>query len=194
MATIIGISGSLRRESFNTSLLRAAVSLVPDGTIEIASIRDIPLYDGDVEAADGIPRAVQALKDKIAAADGLLIATPEYNNSVPGVLKNAVDWLTRPPSDIQRVFRARPVAIVGATPGAGGTALAQSAWLPVFRTLGMLPWFEGRLLVSNAAKVFDAQGRLVDETTRSRLESFVKGFAHFARTASRATHEHATTR
>ena len=195
MARIIGISGSLRRESFNTFLLRAAASLAPRGsTIEIASIRDIPLYDGDVEAADGIPPAAQALKDKIAAADGLLIATPEYNNSVPGVLKNAVDWLTRPPSDIPRVFRGRPVAIVGATPGSGGTALAQSAWLPVFRTLGMLPWFEGRLLVSNAAKVFDAEGHLADDTTRSRLESFVKGFVDFVVTVSSVRHEQAPTR
>ncbi|HEV3485280.1 MAG TPA: NADPH-dependent FMN reductase, partial [Vicinamibacterales bacterium] len=164
MATIVGISGSLRRGSFNTMLLQAAVELAPAGTmITIVSIREIPLYDGDVEASSGIPKAVEDVKAAIAAADGLLIATPEYNNSVPGVLKNAIDWLTRPPADIPRVFRNRPVAIMGATAGPGGTNLAQSAWLPVLRTLGTAPWFAGRLGVPNAAKVFDEQGGIVDE-------------------------------
>jgi len=183
MARIVGISGSLRRESFNASLLRAAADLVPSGsTIEIASIREIPLYDGDVEATQGIPASVQALKDAIASADGLLLVTPEYNNSIPGVLKNAIDWLARPSADIHRVFGHRPVAIMGATPGAGGTLLSQAAWLPVLRTLGTLPWFEGRLSVSGAAKVFDKDGRLTDETIRSRLGGFVKGFVEFAET------------
>ena len=181
MARIVGISGSLRRQSFNASLLRAAVDVVPSGsTIEIASIREIPLYDGDVEATQGIPGPVQALKDLIASADGLLFVTPEYNNSIPGVLKNAIDWLSRPPADIRRVFGGRPVAIMGATPGGGGTSLAQTAWLPVLRTLGTLPWFEGRLLVSTASKVFATDGRLTDEAIRSRLEGFVKGFVEFA--------------
>ena len=185
MARIVGISGSLRRASYNTALLTAAASLVPSGsTIEVASIRGIPLYDGDVEATQGSPEAVRALKDLIAASDGLLLVTPEYNNSIPGVLKNAIDWLSRPPADIGRVFRRRPVAVMGATPGGGGTALAQSAWLPVLRTLGMLPWFEGRLLVSNAAKVFDQDGRVTDEAIRSRLESFIKEFADFSDAAS----------
>src|SRR5262245_57746832 len=105
MVTIVGLSGSLRRGSFNSALLRAAATLVPAGAeITIASIREIPLYDGEVEEREGIPPAVGALKDAIAAAAGLLIATPEYNNSLPGVLKNAIDWLTRPTSDIKRVF------------------------------------------------------------------------------------------
>jgi chromate reductase, NAD(P)H dehydrogenase (quinone) len=161
-------------------LLHAAAELAPpETTIEIASIRDISLYDGDVEASQGIPAAVDALKARIVAADGLLIATPEYNNSFPGVLKNAIDWLSRPPSDIQRVFGARPVAVMGATPGQGGTALAQAAWLPVLRTLGMAPWFGGRMLVSGAAKVFDQDGRLIDDATRERLRKFVNGFAVF---------------
>src|ERR1700733_985115 len=99
MAKIIGISGSLRRASFNAALLRAAVELAPSGsTIEIASIRDIPLYDADVEA-QGIPSAVVALKEKVVAADALLLVTPEYNNSIPGVFKNAIDWLSRPSTD-----------------------------------------------------------------------------------------------
>ena len=181
MARIVGISGALRRESFNASLLRAAVSVVPAGSsIEIGSIRDIPLYDYDVEATQGIPAAVQTLKDAIATSDGVLIVTPEYNNSIPGVMKNAIDWLSRPPADIARVFKGRPFAIMGATPGLGGTLLSQAAWLPVLRTLGTLPYFEGRLGVSSATKVFDKDGGLVDDAIRARLETFVKGFVEFA--------------
>jgi len=179
-ATILGLSGSLRRRSFNTMLLRAAIELQPAGTtIDIGSIQGIPLYDADVEAAQGLPAGVQELKARITAADGLLISTPEYNNSIPGVLKNAVDWLSRPGADIPRVFGGLPVAIMGATPGAGGTTLAQAAWLPVLRTLGMAPWFGGRLTVSAAGKVFDEEGRLLDQTVRTRLEAFVAGFAAF---------------
>ena len=161
-------------------LLRAAVEAVPAGsTIQIESIRDIPLYDGDVEAEQGIPQAVQQLKARIVAADGLLIVTPEYNNSMPGVLKNAIDWLSRPPADIPRVFRGRPIAIMGATPGQGGTLLSQAAWLPVVRTLGMRPWFEGRVNVSGAGKVFDTDGRVADEAIRDRIRTFVEGFTAF---------------
>jgi NAD(P)H-dependent FMN reductase len=161
-------------------LLRAVADAVPPGTsIEIASIRDVPLYDGDVEAEQGIPLPVQQLKERIAAADGLLIATPEYNNSIPGVLKNTIDWLSRPPADVPRVFRGRKVAIVGATPGQGGTALAQAAWLPVLRTLGTAPWFEGRLGVSGAAKVFDKDGRVLDPAIEDRIKRFAEGFAAF---------------
>jgi NAD(P)H-dependent FMN reductase len=161
-------------------LLRAASQVAPDGTtIEIASIRGIPLYDGDVESAEGIPAAVQELKTRIAEADGLLIVTPEYNNSIPGVLKNAIDWLSRPAVDIPKVFGGRPVAVIGATPGPAGTSLAQAAWLPVLRTLGTAPWFGGRIMVSGAAKVFNDSGEMIDETTRSRLEAFMNGFAAF---------------
>jgi multimeric flavodoxin WrbA len=122
MAKLIGISGSLRKCSFNAALLRAAAELAPAGTaVEIASIAGIPLYDGDLESAQGIPPPVATLKDQIAAADGLLLVTPEYNNSLPGVFKNAIDWLSRPASDIDRVFGNKPVALLGATPGMGGT-------------------------------------------------------------------------
>lgn len=187
MTTLIGIAGSLRKGSYNTMLLRAAAELASgDARIEIASIRGIPLYDGDVEAESGVPEPARALKERIAAADGLLLVTPEYNHSIPGVFKNALDWLTRPTADIARVFHGRPVAVTGATPGRGGTLLAQTAWLPVFATLRMRPWFGARLLVSEAHKIFDAEGRLVDEKIRTQLRDFVGGFAEFiARSRSR---------
>ena len=180
MTTIIGLCGSLRRGSFNRMLLRAAAEAAPAATsIEEESIREIPLYDGDLEEEQGIPNAVQRLKDRIAEADGLLIVTPEYNHSMPGVFKNAIDWLSRPGDDIARVFGGRPVAIIGATPGPGGTALAQAAWLPVVRKLGMRPWCEGGLLISDAFTVFDADGRIANVTMRKRIQRFVEGFAAF---------------
>jgi NAD(P)H-dependent FMN reductase len=184
MTTILGISGSLRRGSFNTALLRAAVELMPsDVKLETATLHGIPLYDGDVEAESGLPAAVSALKERLLGADGLLLATPEYNNSIPGVLKNAIDWLSRPPSDIPRVFGNRPVAIMGASPGPFGTVLSQAAWLPVLRTLGMRAWFGPRVQVSHAPKVFDEGGRLTDDALRTRLQGFLAGFVEFVRHA-----------
>jgi len=178
--TIIGMSGSLRKNSFNAALLRAATELAgPDTTLEIASIRDVPLYDGDVEESSGVPTVVQQLKDRVAAADGLLLVSPEYNNSIPGVFKNVIDWMSRPPKDIHRVFSNRPVAVIGATPGQNGTILAQTAWLPVLRTLQMRPWFGARLLVSNAARVFNEKGELVDGAVREQLKNFIGGFEAF---------------
>src|SRR4051794_28427466 len=106
--------------------------MMPEGSeLRIESIAGILLYNGDDENATGIPPVVARLKDVIAAADGLLLVTPEYNNSLPGVTKNAIDWLTRPAADIPRVFRGKPVAIAGASPGGFGTILSQNAWLPV---------------------------------------------------------------
>src|SRR3954468_1748388 len=170
MVRIVGLSGSLRSGSFNAMLLRAAAELAPEGTtIDIASIRGIPLYDGDVEATHGVPLPVRDLKEAIAAADGVLLVTPEYNQSIPGVMKNAIDWLTRPSADIARVWRGRPVAIMGATPGPRGTRLAQGAWLPVLRTLGTVPWFAGRVTIASAAKVFDGEGQLADAAVRTEV-------------------------
>lgn len=183
MTSIVGIAGSLRQSSFNAALLRAARDVVPaDATLQIESLRNIPLYDGDLEAAGGVPPVVADLKDRIAAADGLLLVTPEYNNAMPGVFKNAIDWLSRPNTDIRRVFGNRPVAIMGATTGRGGTILAQASWLPVLRTLGTRPWFGGRLTVSGAGKVFDAEGQLVDEEIHAQLRTFMAGFVEFIRT------------
>lgn len=180
MATLIGLSGSLRSGSFNTALLTAAAGLMPDGSdLQVHTIRGIPLYDADAEATEGIPLTVTKLKDAIAAADGLIIATPEYNNSIPGVTKNAIDWLTRPPADIKRVFGNKSVAVIGATPGGFGTILSQNEWLPILRYLGTRPWFGGRLLVSHAQNVFDDHGNLIDEKIRAQLQQFMAGFVEF---------------
>jgi chromate reductase len=180
MITLVGISGSLRKGSFNSAVLRAAAELMPsDSALTIESIAGIPLYDGDEEAASGIPAPVARLKDAIAAADGLFLVSPEYNNSVPGVTKNAIDWLSRPPADIGRVFGGKPVAIAGASPGGFGTVLAQNAWLPVFKTLGADLWSGGRLLVSRAGGVVDAQGAISDAATRESIAKFLAGFVKY---------------
>jgi chromate reductase, NAD(P)H dehydrogenase (quinone) len=181
MTKVLGISGSLRRASYNSALLRAATHLMPsDSTLEVASIRGIPLYDGDVEA-QAIPAAVTALKQAIVGADGVLLVTPEYNNSIPGVFKNAIDWLSRPSADIKRVFGGRPFALMGASPGGFGTTLSQAAWLPVLRTLGTQPWFGARLQVSRAASVFDEPGLLKDAAVEEQLKQFLAGYVTFLR-------------
>ena len=186
MTTILGLSGSLRSGSFNSALLRAAAASMPkDTTLELGTIRGIPLYDGDVEAA-GMPDTVVKLKERVVATDGLLLVTPEYNNSVPGVFKNAIDWLTRPPADIPRVFAKRPVGIIGASPGGFGTLLSQTAWLPVLKTLGTAAYFGGRLQVSRADGVFDVEGNLVDERIREQLKKYLAGFSEFVVAARRA--------
>lgn len=180
MSKIVGMSGSLRRGSLNSALLRAASELMPAGSeLQIESIEGIPLYNGDVESAQGIPARVAEIKKAISAADGLILATPEYNNSIPGVFKNAVDWLSRPPADVKAVFGGKPVAIMGASPGGFGTVLSQNAWLSVLRTLGTNPWFGGRMLVSRAESVFDENGKMKDEAVRKQLQQFLNGFVEF---------------
>jgi NAD(P)H-dependent FMN reductase len=173
---LVGISGSLRRHSFNAGLLRAARDAMPEGAaLAIHSIAGVPLYDADVEA-EGIPDAVTLLKDAVAEADGLLLVTPEYNNGVPGVFKNAIDWMSRPGSDIARVFGGKPVAMIGASPGNFGTILSQNGWLPTLRTLGTELWTGQRLLVSGAGQAFDAEGNLIDDAVRAKLARFMAGF------------------
>lgn len=181
MARLIVLSGSLRRGSWNTMLANAMVARAPAGSeLEVVTPAGIPLYDGDLESNEGVPDVVENLKNRIAAADGLVLVTPEYNQGVAGVMKNTIDWLSRPPADIRRVFGGRPLAVCGATPGTAGTRAAQFALLPTLRALGTQVWSGRTLYVSGAAKLFDAQGRLVDEDISKRLSDFITGFCEFA--------------
>jgi NAD(P)H-dependent FMN reductase len=185
MTSLVGVAGSLRKGSYNMALLRAAAEVVPPrARLAIASIAGLPLFDAELESERGAPEPATTLKDQIAAANGVVLVTPEYNQSIPGVLKNAIDWLSRPAKDIARVFGEKPVAIMGATPGAGGTRMAQAAWLPVLRALGTRLWTGKQLYVGGAAQAFDAAGRLVDEKIRKLLTEFMAGFVHFARPES----------
>lgn len=186
---LIALSGSLRQGSFNTMLARAAARLAPQAVaVTVETIHGIPLYDADDEARAGLPERVTTLKNAIAAADGVLLVTPEYNNSIPGVFKNAIDWLSRPDADINRVFGDRPMALMGASPGGFGTVLSQNAWLPVLRTLRVNFWSGGRLLVSRAQGAFNAEGDLVNPTTQEQVRTFMAGFAAFIRQARQEPH------
>lgn len=179
MKRIVGISGSLRKGSYNTALLLAAKDLMPAGvTLQILSIEGIPLFNEDIEKPVA-PSVVNFLKDQIATADGLLISTPEYNAGIPGVLKNALDWISRPASDLPRVLHKKPIALMGATPGGFGTLNSQTAWLPIIRFLKMRPCFENGLYVSAAYQKFDADLRLTDDVTSKALEKFLADFADF---------------
>jgi NAD(P)H-dependent FMN reductase len=182
MTTIVGISGSLRQGSLNTQLLKVCAGLLPDGvTLETASLRDVPLYDGDVEAR-GIPTGVAALKDQVAASDGLLLVSPEYNHTMPGVLKNAIDWMSRPPADIGRVFKGRPVALIGASPGQFGTARGQHSWMATLRAVLLRPYFEhAPFYLARADQAFDERGELKDPKSRELLQGFLSGFVDFIR-------------
>lgn len=178
---IIGLSGSLRRESYNTNLLHAAVKLMPAGSVlTVRTIHGIPLYNEDEEDANGVPPVVDELKTLVARADGLLLSTPEYNHSIPGVFKNAIDWLSRPGADIPRVFGGKPVALFGASPGGFGTVLSQNAWLPVLHTLGTRHWSEDQLMIPHAHQVFAAGGGFSEAAIEERLRAFLDGFVRFA--------------
>ena len=160
---ILGIAGSLRRGSFNRGLLRAATEVAPDGVeLETFELGSIPLYNEDVRVA-GEPAAVGELKERIRAADGLLIATPEYNYSVPGVLKNAIDWASRPPEETP--LRHKPIGLMGAG-GTYGTARSQLALRQVFLFTRSYVLPEPELYVVNAREKFDQDGNLQDEPTR----------------------------
>ena len=180
MPQLIAISGSLRQASFNTALLRAAIHCVPPTlTSELITLNDIPLYNGDLEEAQGVPQAVQTLKDKIANCDGLLLSTPEYNHGIPGVFKNTIDWLTRPPEDIKRVFHGRKVGLIGVSAGRMGTTLAQAAWLPTLRFLNTYPYFGQQLQIGGAFQTFNQQGELIDDAIQKLLQQYMAGFMDF---------------
>lgn len=175
MSNVVGIAGALRQGSYNRALLRAAVESAPPGmTIAIHTLDAIPLYNGDVEAA-GIPAPVTALKEAIRAADGLLILTPEYNHGMPGVLKNAVDWLSRPPKP--QAFDAKPVAIGGATPGGFGTRGSQYQLRQCLTPLNAFVMPQPSLMLAGAQEKFDGTPALIDPKTRETLQRFLAGFA-----------------
>ena len=170
---ILGISGSLRKGSFNTGLLHAAQELLPGGMVlEIADISAIPIYNEDINKA-GQPEPVKSLKAQIRAADGLLIATPEYNYSVPGVLKNALDWASRPPEE--QVFSGKPLAIMGAG-GRMGTSRAQHHLRQIAVFLNMFPLNRPEVMVQQARSKFEPTGYLVDEASRHEVEDLLIAF------------------
>lgn len=168
------MSGSLRRGSFNTGLVRAALDMPPDGmTIETHDLAAIPIYNDDVRVA-GYPPEVAAWREAIRRADALLIATPEYNYSVPGVLKNAIDWASRPPD---QPLDGKPLAIMGASGGLGGTMRAQYHLRQIAVFVNLLPLNRPELMVRSAAEKFDADGTLTDQDTRKRVRTLLEALA-----------------
>ena len=170
---IIAISGALRKASSNTGLLRALKAIAPDGvTIDIATLHGIPLYDGDDEAATGKPQAVKDLDARIRAADGVIIATPEYNFSVPGVLKNATDWLSRGGSP----FKWKRVGILGAADGPLGTGRSQYHLRQNLQALEAITMPKPEFFASHNSTKFDSEGNLFDEDSKRRLEKWLHAF------------------
>jgi NAD(P)H-dependent FMN reductase len=182
---ILAIAGSLRRGSFNRRLLEAAADRPPAGfVVELHDdLRSVPLFDENMERETrGGPEAVTRLRQSIIVADGVLIATPEYNQSIPGVLKNTIDWLSRPPTE---VLAGKPVAIIGASTGRWGTRLAQAALRHTLYATEALVMPAPSLFVREAESLFDASGRLVDAATRTALEEVLSAFARWIELAVR---------
>src|SRR3989475_717466 len=176
--SVLGFAGSLRKGSFNTAVLRAAVEMTPaDMRLETFDLHGIPLYDGDVEA-QGLPAAVKRFRERIAAADALLIVTPEYNYSMAGVLKNAIDWASRPPD---QPFRGKPVALAGASMGGFGTARAQYHLPQTCVFLDMVPLNKPEVFVSAAHQKVDAEGRLSDEPSRAAIRALLEALVAWTR-------------
>jgi chromate reductase len=172
---VVGVAGSLRKGSYNMALLNAARQLAPAQlNIQILTLAAIPLFNEDVEHSE-IPSAVATLRQAVAQADGLLVATPEYNHGVPGVMKNAFDWLSRPPG--KSVLNGKPSALMGASVGITGTARAQSQLRQSFVFTNSPVLLQPEVLVGRAHEKFDSDGQLTDETTRRFLVFFLKEFA-----------------
>ncbi|HWI20839.1 MAG TPA: NADPH-dependent FMN reductase [Vicinamibacterales bacterium] len=177
--TVVAFAGSLRRGSYNRALLTAAAELAPPNLhIVVHDLADIPLYNGDLEAA-GVPGSVEELRAAVREADALLIATPEYNHGVPGVLKNTIDWLSRPPRN--SVLNGKVAAIMGASPGFTGTARAQSQLRQAFVFTNTYALLQPEVLVARAHEKFDAEGRLTDQSTRDFVATFLTRFAELIR-------------
>jgi chromate reductase len=163
---ILGIPGSLRKESYNRKLLQAAASLLPAGaTLDVFELKDIPVYNQDLDGT--MPAAVLAFKQAIRAAEAILICTPEYNYSIPGPLKNAIDWGSRPYG--QSAWKGKPVAVMGASVSSIGTARAQYHLRQCFVTLDMPAVRQPEVMVGEAARKFDSHGQLVDETAKNLI-------------------------
>jgi len=173
MIEVLGISGSLRAKSYNTMLLRAAMELAPPGMLIRPASIDLPLYNDDVRE-QGYPPPVSLLRAQIADADGVLIATPEYNFSIPGVLKNAIDWASRAPD---QPFDGKPVAIMGASTGRFGTVRSQNHLRQSFLFLNANVLNRPAVMVGGAAKQFDDSNRLTDESTREHVAKLLAAFA-----------------
>ena len=184
--TILGIAGSLRKQSFNRSLLRAAQELVPEGArIEIFELDDIPSFNQDDEGNP--PPKVVELKQRVRSADAILFVTPEYNYSVPGVLKNAIDWASRPYGD--SAWTGKPVAVMGASVGTIGTARAQYHLRQMFVFLNMYAVNQPEVMVANAHKHFDDQGKLTDETAKKLTRQLLEELVNWTRRLQRQTTE-----
>ncbi len=176
--TILGIAGSLRKASFNRAALRAAQQLVPDGvSLEIFDLDGIPPFNQDDEAHP--PERVALFKQRIRAADAILIVTPEYNYSIPGVLKNAIDWASRPYGD--NAWEGKPVALMGASVGAMGTSRAQYHLRQAFVFLNMYPLNRPEVMISNASQRFDEKGNLKDEETKSHIQNLLVALVAWAK-------------
>jgi chromate reductase len=176
--TILGIAGSLRKASFNRAALRAAQQLVPDGvSLEIFDLDGIPPFNQDDEAHP--PERVALFKQRIRAADAILIVTPEYNYSIPGVLKNAIDWASRPYGD--NAWEDKPVALMGASVGAMGTSRAQHHLRQAFVFLNMYPLNRPEVMISNASQRFDEKGNLKDEETESHIQNLLVALVAWAK-------------
>ncbi|MDX1393638.1 MAG: NADPH-dependent FMN reductase [Gemmatimonadota bacterium] len=175
--TVLGLAGSLREGSFNRALLRAAIELADERIeAEVFDLRDMPFYNRDVEDR-GDPEPVTALKEAVRSADLVVIATPEYNQSLPAVTKNAVDWASRPPKP--QAWDGKPVAILGTSPGRLGTVSSQRTLRETLSAVNAYVMPRPRFILGGAAEVFE-DGRLVDESTRERLRSFMSAAADWA--------------
>jgi chromate reductase len=176
--TILGIAGSLRQDSYNRAALRTAQELAPAGaTVEIFDLQGIPPFNQDDE--QNPPALVADLKARIRAADAILLVTPEYNYSIPGVLKNAIDWASRPYGD--NAWDGKPVAVMGASVGTLGTARAQYHLRQVFVFLNMHALNRPEVMIGNAAQRFDAQGRLTDTTTQDLIRQLLRNLVDWTR-------------
>jgi chromate reductase len=178
---ILGISGSLRKGSYNASLLRAAAELLPPGqTLETFDLLPLPIFNADHEKP--FPEPVAMFRERLAQADALLIACPEYNSSITGALKNAIDWASRSP---QSPLTGKPVAIMGASTGNFGTVRAQLHLRQILTHVGALTVTKPEVLIMRAEKAFDANGQLVDEVARGFLRDLLSALAEWTRRVSR---------